>query len=352
MLVPPISFKANFNFHVGDSSGIDKEQMLKEINTANTARNSGVSVPQYQIGIQYKTNGEIANYPNNKITKEHLRSLFKNIYLLDTLNISHNDLDIGHVFYSKNGEVELDCFRFSSPFTNNNEKLYNLPSFMMPTNQVNYENAGLCFYVEQIPTKEEKINFLKAYLKESHTYHRNKANYATEHQDKFSPEMIKYETILAETLENPDNKMAELMLDKLDFLIKQRRAFTEWDEGNGACGHPFNKERRLNSIPMYFESIKSAINYSQKAQELSLNEDGNKAKYYEYEAKIGEYFANMYISWVSGMANYNFEDTRVTPLPEKERNELKEQYSKIINADFDKKEDEINSYLEMYKSKI
>lgn len=362
MFISPVSFSSNFKFRTGDSSGITEEQMSNEINSAKIARDYGVSVPKYSISkssnpnsgicVEYQTKGEIANYKSNKITSKHLKNLFKHLYTLDTQNLSHNDLDIGHVFYSEDGDVEFDCFRFSSPFIVNKKKQYSLPDFMFQTNQINYENAGLCFYVKQIPTEKEKLDFVKTYLKASSSYHQNRADYIKNNSAIFPNEMYNYEALKANILKHPDNKTADLMLSKLDFLEKQRTAFTEWDEGNGACGHAFSKERRLNSIPMYLNAIKSAVDYSKKADLLSLTTTGKKSEYYKYEAKVGEFFANTYASWVQGMADYNFRDSRVITLPDEEREELNEQYNKIINADILLKKYYIDKYTEAYHSKL
>lgn len=362
MFIPPVSFSSNFKFRTGDSSGISEEQMSNEINSANMARKRGVSVPEYSIYkrsepnsdifLEYQTKGEIANYKTNKITAKHLKNLFKHLYTLDTINLNHNDLDVAHVFYAADGDVEFDCFRFSSPFIADRKKQYALPDFMFPTNQINYENAGLCFYVKQIPTEKEKLDFIKMYLKASSSYHQNRADYIKNNSAIFPNEMYNYETLKASLLKHPDNKTADLMLSKLDFLEKQRTAFTEWDEGNGACGHAFNKERRLNSIPMYLNAIKSAVDYYEEANILSLATTGKKSEYYKYEAKVGEFFANTYLSWVQGMADYNFNDSRVTPLPDSEREELNRQYEKIINSNLDLKKYYIDKYLEAYNSKL
>lgn len=353
MQIQPVSFGASFTIKQGKSSGVDATGMTKEIITAQKARQIGVSVPEYNISVSYETKGEIASFPYRKIEEKHFSSLFKNLFLMDKNNLNHNDLDIGHVFYSDDGSVEFDCFRFSSPFIENKKRNYALPDFMMPTNQINYENASLGLYIAQIPNKKEKIDFIKSYLKASASYHKNKANLIIFNLNTdYTNEMLGYELVQGKVLQNPDDKMANLMLAKLDFLTKQRLAFTEWDEGDGACGHPFDKNRRLNAIPMYLDAIKSAIEYSNKASELSSTTDGDKSEYYDYESKVGEYFTNTYLSWVEGMADWNFIDERVKPLNNDERKELSESYKEILNATLSEKPTKIDKYLKLYNSKI
>lgn len=353
MSIQPISFGASFTVKQGQSSGIDATGMNKEVIVADKARQIGVDVPTYNISLSYETKGEPASFPANKIEEKHFASLFKNLFLMDKNNLNHNDLDIGHVFYSDDGRVEFDCFRFSSPFIENKTKKYSLPDFVMPTNQINYENASLSLYVAQIPDQEEKRDFVKSYLRASREYHKNKVNLMLSDSDTNYPSDMKlYELTQEWVFLKPDDEMADLMIQKLDFFAKQRLAFTEWDEGNGACGHTFSKERRLNSIPMYLDAAKSAIEYSNKAAELSAKTSYSTSKYYDYESKLGEYFANTYLSWIEGMADWNFRDERVKPLSEEERQELSTTYKDILNSELSEKPAKIDEYLKLYNSKI
>ncbi len=257
---------------------------------------------------------------------------------MDKGNFYHQDLDIGHVFYAKDGSVEFDCFRFSVPFIQDSRKNCSLPDFMQPTNQINYENTSLGAYVNQFGDEKEKMNFIKQYLIASSNYHQKR-----------SKEDGDYESVCAQINKNPDGNVAKLRLLRLDFLNKQRQAFTEWDEGGGACGNKKDPKRQINAIPPYLEAIKLGIKYAKTADEMSKNEDGIKKEYYNYEKQIGEYFVNLYASWVQGMANWVFESEAHCPKPENVRDTLNNQYMQILNnSNLDKKEQAINSYLENY----
>ena len=112
MNIHPISFGASFTIKQGKASGIDATGMNKEVIVAEQAREMGVNVPTYNISLNYQTKGEVATFPSNKIEEKHFASLFKNLFLMDKNNLNHNDLDIGHVFYSEDGTVEFDCSVF------------------------------------------------------------------------------------------------------------------------------------------------------------------------------------------------------------------------------------------------
>lgn len=358
MRLSAISFGANFNLKIGDSSNTTSEQINNEIELATKARNMGVSTPIYSVtyipvSINYQTKGESANYHTNPIEKKHFPKLFKNIYLLDISNISHNDLEMTHCFYGKDGDVEFDCFRFGNYFKKGE---INLPPFEMPNNLTNYENNSLAFYIEQMPDDKSKIDFLKAYLKGSYLYHYKRAQYIKENLGKtaksgvvLTEDMLNTEQIRAQMCQKANEDMANLLLKKLEFGGKQRKAFTLWDEGNGACGHAFSARKRIESIPEYLSSIKSGIEFIKMAENLSAQSPNELEKdYYILEAQAGKYFVETYLGWASGMADYNFSDTRVCPKSEKTRKLLKDAYSEIILSDYDSKIKAINKYLEMY----
>ncbi|MBQ8636203.1 hypothetical protein IJ425_08645 [bacterium] len=353
MLVNPISFMAKHRVVVG-KKGVTENEIKNEYSMAQNARNIGVGVPEYSVAyLKYNTEGKKANPNTNPITKEHLDSVFKNIYLMDKNGINHNDLDIQHVYYGNEGKVEIDCFRFADRFKRNNPAL---PDFFAPTNQINYETASIAPYVEKFYSQDSRNLFVSDYLEASSKFHKKRSEYMAQdilekgENSEFSTKMLNYEILKADVTENPDNQMVFLMLQKLDFLGKQRRAFTKWDESNGACGHEFSLEGRIDSIPMYLDAVESAINYSQMAKELSKENQGRRALYFDYESQLGEFYANTYLSWIKGMANWNFEDDRMlSDVDEQTRNMLNDDFQAIIDADLADKKEAMSNYLKLYK---
>ena len=80
MIVTPLAFGANFRVALNEK-GVKKEQITNEVNTAVLARESGVSVPQYQVtAFEYETKGEKGDFYKNPITRAHFENVFKNIY--------------------------------------------------------------------------------------------------------------------------------------------------------------------------------------------------------------------------------------------------------------------------------
>jgi len=358
MKINPISFGAWHLVAENKNKGVQKQDVKNEFKMARMAREAGVEVPEYEItAFHYEIKGKKANLNTNPITTNHLANVFKNLYLMDKNGISHNDLDIEHIFYGEDGNVEIDCFRFADKFKKGQ---MNLPDFMAPTNQINYEAASLSAYISDFYNDNDSRNmFLAEYLKESSKFHKKRSEYIADDliknadNTKFTLGMLDYEVLCADKLQEPDFWTLFLFIQKLDFLGKQRRAFTEWDEGNGACGHEFNPERREESIPMYLDAVESAIVYSKMAENMSNDAQGRDSLYFEYEAKVGEYFANTYLSWIRGMANWNFEDEKMqNDVDEEKRVELDEKFKKIIDAPLDEKSDLIKDYVASYKELI
>ena len=352
MQIAPISFKAVHRVISGKTHGIDDNGIKTDMEMASNARKNGVDVPKYVVKeFSYETKGEKASFYRNPISKKHLESVFKNIFILDKQGIYHNDLDLEHIYYATDGSIEIDCFRFAQKLQKNNPTL---PEFVAPTNQINFETASLAKYTSTIFDENEKRNFVADYLKASAKFHQKRSGLIartleTGNSENYSPKMLDYEQVKAQALQNIDDDKISLTLQRLDFLGKQRMAFTEWDEGNGACGHEFSKERRINSILMYFDALNSAIEYSNQAKKLSQNSQGVESKYYAYEAKSGEFFANTYLSWMRGMAKYNFQDEKMgSKFSDEEIKAIDAEFKKIINADFDDKKDAIDEYLEIY----
>ena len=112
----------------------------------------------------------------------------------------------------------------------------------------------------------------------------------------------------------------------------------------------FNKERIANSIPMYLDAVKSAISYSYQAKALAQKASGEDKKYYEFEGKTGEYFANTYLSWLQGMVKHELEDERTQAgLLESEKKLINKEFAKIIDADFVDKTQLINEFSKFYR---
>ncbi|MBQ7286934.1 MAG: hypothetical protein IJW73_04150 [Candidatus Gastranaerophilales bacterium] len=352
MNVRPIVFTSFFRIVSGETHGIKDHEVKNDIEMAYDARKIGVDVPQYVVKeYEYKTKGERASYYGNPITNKHLGNVFKNIFLLDKNGIYHKDLDIEHVFYDEQGNVEIDCFRFAQKFAKNEPAL---PDFVAPTNQFNYETASLALYMENIYDNNAKRVFVENYLSECAKFHQKRAGMMARvmkdaNRQNYTLEMFDYEQTKAKALQKVDADKVQLTLQRLDFMGKQRAAFTKWDEGNGACGHKFSKKDRIESIPMYLEAVKSAIEYSKMAENFASKTTGLDKKYYEYEAQFGAYFANIYLSWISGMAKDNFNNPKMeSGFSTVEVDKIDAEYQKIIKADFDKKAEAIDEYLEIY----
>ncbi len=305
------------------------------------------------VGYSYQIKGKKADFVLNPITKKHFNTLFNMFYLMDKQGIYHNDLDIGHVFYSDRGKVETDFFRFGLEFVFNNtahnkNDVPFFPEFMMPSNAINYEKASLGYYLRQTKGNDDDTNaVVKDYLESSADYHQKRLKYLVH---KNAPEeMIEFERLQSEFLKRPSADIIELRKNRIDFLNKERLAFTEWDEGNGSCGHEKDLKRQINSIKIYIAAIRSAISYIKKADELKKSEiNPDKKKYFEYEKQFGEYWLSNYENWAAGMVNYLIQDKEKMNESDEIVQKLSGYFEEIKKAEINDKNDKINQYQRAY----
>ena len=148
MLVSPIHFTGRTEYL--HSQGATKKEALKnienELRQAHTARMAYINAPNYQasltraddggISFKYTLDGEPADVKNNPITPKHITNLLENFYRMDKIGFYHRDLTSEHIFYAKNGKVQIDSFSSASKFQNINGEFTcnnpNIPPFIMP----------------------------------------------------------------------------------------------------------------------------------------------------------------------------------------------------------------------------
>ena len=107
--------------------------------------------------------------------------------------------------------------------------------------------------------------------------------------------------------ENPDRNTVELFKNKIELLYKARLAFTEWDEGNGACGHKIDEKRMIKSVQINFEIISDTLDYIEKLEESKKSSKGDKLKYLEYELEYAHDILKKTKDSNAGMANWTID---------------------------------------------
>jgi len=324
---------------------VDSKTLAHEAEILARVTKADIPGTQHLFAIQ-KTlvTGSKANPITNPITKEHFVNLLNTLYRLDESGIYHGDIDPAHVFYKKDGSINLDFFRFGKLFdfrntAENKNNSPNVPEFMMPSNAFMFEHASLNQYLSKVEDRELADNLFKSYIKATAHYHTKRADYLAK-QENVPQEMLEYEQLQAEFLKNPSDEIIDLRKNRMLFLYQQREAFTEWDEGGGACGHTPNSQKQAGSVLGWLNTISTNINFIKKANELeSKTDDPKLKKYYSFEKRLGEYWLNNYQNWVSGMANWACEG-----IMKIEDNEVVQR----MNTNFEniKNDDNLNTKLE------
>ncbi len=308
----------------GEEYKRQQAELDKEANQAERARQRGVNVPKYKIKkdedsehvkqIRYETAGDIPDVNNNPIRHKHFKNLFKNLYYLDRAGIFHNDLDKSHVFFQDDGNVEIDCFRYSLNFYkgyNNlkgNDGSIRTPEFMFPSNEDTFKEHCLGEYVGKL-NEDRRYDFVKDYLEQRSNYHARRGDLLVNRGFHLNNKAVQYEDIQAEVFLHPSNQVVNYEIKKLDNYALKREAFTEWDEGGGACGHKISPERRFNAILLNLECLEDAIDMRNEAEYLSrCAESKAERKYFEFETECAKKRVDNLYNDTKGMGEWNFND--------------------------------------------
>lgn len=330
-----------FTLRKGKSSAITEqfrtfklsaEDFPKEYSLASYARKIGVSTPEICEDGSYKVFGNMADALNNPIKSEHLENIFDNLLLMDKNKLIHGDLEKSHVFYSPNSmNVEFDCFRFGFLFEEGAARLKReFPQSIYPSNAFQYEGNCIGAYLSELPSEDARKAFSLNYLVLSSKFHAQRAEYLI---DKANNNQIKYEKLQADLFKNPDDNLIKLFRQRTDFKYKDRLAFTEWDEGFGACGNKIDEKRTTDAVVMYFDVIKSNIEYLKSVKNLKNSNSNQKIKeYLKFEEEYGQHWLNNYTDSTKGMAEWTMNpENSVNKLNKNVSQADKDAFSQIFN---------------------
>lgn len=309
----------------GDEFVKQQKALDREAEQAQKARQRGVNVPEYKIQktkdgghirqIRYETEGNTANVNENPVKYKHLGNLFDNLYYLDRAGIFHNDLDESHVFFAKDGGVEFDCFKYSVDFKKypnelkGNDGSIRTPEFMFPSNEDTFKEHFLAKYVNSLDD-DKKYYFVKEYLMMRHDYHCRRGDLLVNRHFPLKNKAVQYEDIQAEVFLNPSNQVVNYEIKKLECYGLKRKAFTEWDEGGGACGHKINPQRRFNAILLNLDCIDAFMDLRNEAKYLSRCALTQAEKdYFAFEEELAQKRLDDAYSDTRGMGAWNFNDT-------------------------------------------
>ncbi len=314
------------NFLLQRSDVLSKDKLEKEVRQAKDAREVGISVPKYKVQcddeqgitkIRYKTNGDVADIEKNPVKSKHLRKLFKNLYYMDSAGIFHNDLDSSHIFFSDDGEVEFDCFRYSINFhkrrngtITGNDGSIRTPDFMMPSNERLFEEQFLGDYVSKIGDEDEEHYFIRNYLFYRSEYHQKREAMLLERRFPFNSKTVQYEGIQAALFLHPSFRVVDYEVNKLNTLRLKREAFTQWDEGGGACGHKVDPEKRFDAILTNLDCIAETIYLRNEAGYYAgIAPSAEERAYFAFEEEIASKQLSDLLNDTKGMGGWNFNDT-------------------------------------------
>jgi len=331
------SFNSNLERHVIPND----EKTKKEIKISEHARKEGVTTPKIVNGMYY-TKGTKANIKTSPIQNKHLEDILKNILIMDIAEIYHGDLEKEHVFYLKDGTVEVDCFRFGEVKSFDEKAFADRLAWQFPNeyglaNLIDYENYCLGDYLEQIKNNNQKLDFVQNYLKISSHFHSKKAfNLIHAKADK---KLIQFEELQARLYKNPDKNIVELIKDRIEFKYLERKAFTDWDEGGGACNHEINNNTAIKGLFKYYDAWVECIKYQEKLENIKKKtKNKDKLELLNYMELYSNHWQKNYNNMIRGMSecsvNPKYEKNILfRNIPKEDRDKFLEKFDKISSIE-------------------
>ena len=102
---------------------------------------------------------------------------------------------------------------------------------------------------------------------------------------------------------NPDDKMADLYLDKIEFLNQRKLAKDEW-ENNSDAGQILNMKKCKQSVLTCLDAVELLKKYALKATVYKIQtKDEDKKAYYDYEVESAKYYTDLYLKEIHFMAS-------------------------------------------------
>lgn len=345
---------------------VPKENLKDETALSSIAREMGVNTPEIDKDGNYQIRYNKADYKKNSIRKGHIQKVLDNIFLMDKAGLMHGDVEIAHVFYSKNSnDVEFDCFRFGyNTQENEGRTKWEFAPCEYPSNIKQFENNCIGAYLDSMDNKEDKNDFIKMYLSAASKFHLQRAQYL-EQTNKGDDIQIEYEKAKSRAYKNPDDTLIELFKQRVEMEYKQRQYFTDWDEGfmDNDEFTP-DESRTVKSVLGHFDSIQNGINYynaiekaEEEMQDLSALTD-----YLNFEKEYAKHFINNRITQLAGGINDDFQgmafwtlnpDNKVNKthvnVPEDEKVRFNKMLKKLKETPYEEKTTVVSHCKEQYE---
>ncbi len=323
MLVSPIHFTGRTEYLHG--RGATRKESLQslenELRQAHTARMAYINAPNYQasltraddggISFKYTLDGEPADVKNNPITPKHITNLLENFYRMDKIGFYHRDLTSEHIFYAKNGKVQIDSFSSASKFQNINGEFTcnnpNIPPFIMPSNTDSFEAQGLYDYIDNIEDEKEQFNFIKNYLVQKSDYHNSRAKLLLSEGFDPSSKAVMFEKAKAEAYENPSDDVVNFEKTKLEVNYISKEADKMWKTGKGLKDGKLRPKKCFIAGCLMLYALKLSTELKSKSDTLTQN--ANKPcdrKYFEYQRECVELLGTNIFNKTKEICSSNF----------------------------------------------
>ena len=180
---------------------------------------------------------------------------------------------------------------------------------MFPSNEDTLKEHFLGGYVDKLD-EDDRFYFVKNYLMNKSDYHQRRGDLLVNRGFDPDGKTVRFEDIQSRVFLNPSNQVINYEIKKLDNYKLKRDAFTEWDEGGGACGHKVEPQRRFNAILLNLDCIESAMDLRNEAQYLARYAiTADEKEYFKLETECAQRRLDDLYNDTKGMGSWNFNDS-------------------------------------------
>ncbi len=330
---------------------VEKADLKKEKAKSRVMRKIGVATPYINPDGTYRIRGNEADISQNPITSSRIRNVLKNLFIMDKNGIMHGDIEQGHVFYSKDNSVEFDCCRFGYAVFDDSQKgriQWEFADFDYPTNIRQFENNCIGKYIDKAD-EQTKQKVIGTYLQEVSGFHAQRVDMLK--KKNATDEQVLYAQLQSNVFKYPTKKLIDLYKDKITINYQNRLAFTEEDEGHGACGHEKDENRITKAVCMYFDITESCVDYIEKIRQAIKTEDDEITReYLGFEERYAQKLLNNAQNSNIGRALWtlnpdNNDNIAHRYVPESSKQAFAKQYELMKSEDNSEKKKELISKL-------
>ncbi len=244
-------------------------------------------------------------------TKEHLKSLFDSMYIMDKHAFYHGDLNARNILLDNKGNANLIDFQYSYELPEDKwfkeKEISTTPDFIYNENALMYEQAAITEYLLDIKDSGKAKDFFRLYLSQKAQYHQNRCEFLSQATKNWQNEdelatirkSIAFEKSRANLFKNPSDDLMKIEAKKINFLHAFRDAYAKVDGG-------IENKNIIPAGAYYLYTLSTIQDFRNEIQKQKEQEDidFDTIIYLKSMEKFGDYWFDKVKSWADGAFMY------------------------------------------------